>query len=270
MARTVAEIEQVILDAKTAEAGLAGLTSTSKTAIWRLWVKIIALAHWVLENLWDTKAKELQSLAAATVAGTDRWYADQMLKFQYGHALTVNSNGQLVYLVEDEAAQIIAKVAIVTESGVLHIKVAKDNGGLEKLTDAEKVSVESYVNDIKFAGTSHLLFSLDADLVKIQNTKVYYDGKLVLADVQTAVEVAINDYLRNIYFNGYFNLNQFRDAIEAVSGVEGGPDIGSVEAKPAGGVYSSVTREYNPSSGYFAIDPAFPLSDATVIEYIPK
>lgn len=269
MARTLAQIEQVILDAKDAEVGLNGLNSTSKTAIWRLWVKVVATAQFVFETLIDLKIQELKDQAAATVVGTDKWYADRMLEFQYGHSLS-ESNGRLFYLVDDEAARIIKKVATGTESGLLKIKVAKEVAGvLTKLTDAEKVAADSYVQDIKFAGTSHIVVSQDPDLVKITRMKVYYDGKLVLASFQTLVEDAINTYLRDIYFNGYFNINAFRDAVEAVEGAIGGPDIDLLEIKPTAGSYTPVIREYNPASGYFSIDPAFPLSDSAVIEYIP-
>lgn len=268
MARTLAEIEQVILDAKAAEPELDALNSTSKLAIWRLWVKVVALAHLVFETLLDIRLDEIRAAARSVVAGTDAWYASRMLEFQYGYSL-IHERGRLFYLVDDPGSRIIAKVATKTSVGVLLIKVAKDvSGELVKLTDAEKVAVDSYINEIKFAGTNHLLISQDPDLVKLTGMKVYYDGKLILNDVKTAVEQAINDYLRNIFFNGFLNVNAFRDAVELLFGVIGGPDIPMIECKSATGNYVLVTREYNPDSGYFKIDPAFPLSNSAVIEYI--
>jgi len=273
MARTKSEIEQVILAAKAAESGLDALSSTSKTAIWRLWVKITASAHWVFESLIDLKIQEMKDRAAAAVGGTDKWYADRMLEFQYGHSL-VEQDGKLVYLVDDPASRIITKVASKTEvvnaRAVLKLKVAKgDVGSLVKLTDQERTAAWSYLQDILYAGTNISFVSLDADLVKITGMKVYYDGKLILADFKTAFELAINTYLNGIYFNGVFSVNKFRDACEKVPGLIGGPDIPLVEIKPVSGAYTQVAREYNPDSGYFIIDPAFPLSDPSVIEYIP-
>ena len=46
MARTIQEIQTLILQAKAQEPALNELNSTSKVAIWRLWVYIIAVAIW--------------------------------------------------------------------------------------------------------------------------------------------------------------------------------------------------------------------------------
>ena len=64
MARNLNDIQQSILDKKTETTtlstlevlttneknSLSGLTSTSKVAIWRLWVYIVAFAIWTLEK----------------------------------------------------------------------------------------------------------------------------------------------------------------------------------------------------------------------------
>ncbi len=259
MARTLTEIEAEMIAAQAVEPGLAGLTSTSKTAIYRLWRSIVAIAQLVLEQMWDAKQAELEALAESAVPGTEKWYAARSLEFQYGYALT-ESNGKLYYSVIDDAAKIVDKVAVLSNSGIVTIKVAKDNAGtLEKLTSAERVAFQSYINDIKFAGTRTTIVSTDPDLVKLVSFTVYYDGKLNLASFQSAVETAINNYLNGIYFDGALNINKFRDAVEGVSGVEDTGDL-VIQCKPDGGSYAAVTRIYNPSSGYFAIDPAFPLS----------
>ena len=258
MAQTVEEIKAEILAAKAADSNLDGLTSTSKVAIWRLWINIFAMAIRRMQELWDVKKNELEVLTAAAVAGTALWYAERVKDWQYGHNVTV-VDGKATYSIIDEAAQLAAYVAVV-DGLPLKIKVAKDDSGdLVPLSTAEKTSLDSYIKDIKFAGTPHLTISTDADLVKTVAT-VYYDGELILADVKTAVETALQDHLKAIYFDGKFNKNRYRDAAEALTGIVLDIDITSIEIKPDGGSFVTVTREYTAESGYYKHDPANPLS----------
>ena len=263
MARTEEDIYNELVAAKEADTTLSGLTSSSKTAIWRLWLKVISYAQLLLEQLWDRKQLELEAAADAAIAGTDKWYATKVLEWQYGYSL-VEVDGRLKYLTDDEDARLVKKVATTSVSGVLNIKVAKGDP-LEKLTAAELVSLDAYVRDIKFAGTKHVVISTDPDLVHAVAT-VYYDGKLDVTAFATTFEAAINAYLRDIFFNGYFNINRYRDAGEAVIGCKNF-QISSVEIKPDSGSYTAVTLEYNPASGYFLVDPSYPMS--TEFTYVP-
>ncbi len=263
MARTFDEIKAELLNAKAADSTLNGLTSTSKTAIWLLWINIVAYAHLLLEQLWDQKKLELEAAADAAIAGTDKWYAQKVLEWQYGYSL-VEVDGRLKYITDDEDARLVKKVATTSVGGILYIKVAKGDP-LEKLTSVELVSLDAYIRDIKFAGTRHVLVSTDPDLVKSVAT-VYFDGKLDPTLFATQFEAAINAYLFNIFFNGYYNINDYRDAGEEVIGCKDF-QVESVEIKPDSGSYVAVTLEYNPASGYFLVDPAFPMS--TQFTYVP-
>lgn len=265
MAQTIEEIQADIIVAKEADANLSGLTSPSKVSIWLGWVQIVAKAIKTLQDLWDVKKAELEAAAESAVPGTESWYAKRVLEWQYGYPLAEDNKGKLYYLIQDDNAKLVKKVAAITVNRVLQIKVAKGSP-LAPLSSAEKVSLDSYIKAIKFAGTKHVLISTNPDLVKLTGTEVYYDGKLDLPTFQAAFELALNNYLVNIFFNGYLNINKFRDAGEAVPGTVDF-QTGVVEAKEDGGSYVNITLNYNPVSGYFKIDPAFPLS--TQITYIP-
>ena len=265
MARTVAEIKASIIAAKEAEAGLNGLTSTSNTAIWILWVNIVSLAIYTLEALWDVKKAELEQAALDAEAGTPRWYAARVLEWQYGYSLSV-VNGKLVYTIDDPDARLITKVATPVEGNILKVKVAKGTDTLEPLTSDERTSLDSYVRDIKFAGTSHIVISTQPDLIKQTGAIVYYDGKLDLAAFKLSFETALKQHLKGIYFDGYFNVNRYRDAGERVPGCIDFM-VGTIQIKPNAGVYTTVTLNYNPFSGYFDYDPSFSIE--SVITYIP-
>jgi hypothetical protein len=265
MARTVAEIKASIIAAKEAEASLNGLTSTSNTAIWILWVNIVALAIYTVEVLWDLKKAELEQAALDAEAGTPRWYAARVLEWQYGYSLNV-IDGKLKYTIDDADARLVTKVATPVEAGVLKVKVAKGADTLAPLTSEERVSLDAYMRDIKFAGTDHVVISTSPDLIKQTGAVVYYDGKLDLAAFKLAFETALKQHLKSIYFDGFFNVNRYRDAGERVPGVVDFM-VGTIQIKPTGGSFTTVTLNYNPVSGWFDYDPSFTIE--TVITYTP-
>ena len=101
MARTLQEIEAQIIAEKDTRPELAGLTSTSATAIWRLWVYIIAFAIWTQEVLFDKYQAEMRDMIDDLRPGTLRWYQQKCLEYQFGDVLQY-INGQYVYDPIDE------------------------------------------------------------------------------------------------------------------------------------------------------------------------
>jgi hypothetical protein len=272
MAKTLPEIENIITAQVEAEAALNDINTTSQTGIFASIRRFVARVWQQFEFNLELYKSEIDSIAANAIPGTNKWYAEKALAFQYGDALTV-INGVPTYAVVDTEAQIIkySSSVDVEVDGVIitQVKVAKQSAGLPvKLSSAELTGFTSYLNAIKFAGTRTQPVSIDADLVWIK-ADIYYDGKLILAEVQTAVETAINTYLNGILYDGVLNINRLRDAIEAVNGVTpGGVDIDFVKAKPAAGAYSTIDRVYSPQSGYYLLDEDYPLNDSAQLNYI--
>lgn len=91
MARTIAEIQNEILDEKKKQASLNELTdpsNTSKTSIWRLWINIVATAIWVHEKI-------VEKNALISRPHTLNWYREQALNFHYGSSLDPNSSKEM-------------------------------------------------------------------------------------------------------------------------------------------------------------------------------
>ena len=84
MARTIAQIQQSIIDSKNADATLSALSSSSNVAIWKLWSYIVAVCQWVLENLFDLHKSEVTAIIAAQKPHTLQWYVTKAKAFQYG------------------------------------------------------------------------------------------------------------------------------------------------------------------------------------------
>ncbi|MGP1501889.1 MAG: nucleotidyltransferase [Bergeyella cardium] len=269
MARSIEEIKEEILRAKEQEAALEGLNSTSKTAIWRLWVYITAFAIWTLEKLFDTHKSEVSEMLKQLKPHTARWYRNKALAFQYGFDLLPDSDQfNNANATEDEINNSkIIKYSAVTESEVesrLIVKIATEQGGeLQPISGGQKASFDAYMNEIKDAGVRITVINYLPDILRLQ-MRIYRDP-LVLDENGTSirmgnkpVEEAIKKYLKNLPFNGELVLAHLVDELQKVEGVKI-PHIILAESKwiDAGtngyGNFQTIDVKKIPVSGYFKI-----------------
>jgi hypothetical protein len=224
MARTIADIQQSIIDAKNAEPVLLDLNSSSNVAIWRLWTYVIAVCIWTLENLFDFHKSEVSNIIATEKAHTLQWYVMKAKQFQYGIALPDDSDSYLE-ISSDPAVAIIRYAAAVELANLVRIKVAKMvAGSLEGLIAAEQLAFSAYMNRIKDAGVRLQLTSGDPDNLRLK-LRVHYDP-LILSNTgarldggsSTPVKDAIKVFLGNLPFNGLFVLNNLITGLQAIDG----------------------------------------------------
>lgn len=291
MARTVQQIYDSIIAEKDAKSLLQDLSpaadnyqtflndlnSPSKVAVWRLWIYIVAIVMWTQEQLWEVYKADLLEIAGAANVGTRQWYRDQVLNFQYGYSLTYNNEKlRYEYAVIDEAAKIVKHVAVEVVSGSIRIKTAKEVGGVRTpLSTAELASVNAFIDTIYLPGDSVAAVSFNADLMKV-TAEIHYDplvlntdGSLIVSPSIFPVHDAINEYLRNLDFNGDFNSVFLVDAIQASTGVKF-PVITNIEAKYGVAAYANVNNVYSSIAGYIKHDdtPGNSLDD--LLTFIPN
>jgi len=268
MSRTYAEIEQEILDAKAANAGLDQLNSISKFAIWRLWVSVVALCMYIQEQLWEVYQSELIEYAETKQTHTLRWYRDQVLRFRYGKALIWDGTKftwpALVGAETVDTLEIVKQAAVVETPGVLQVKAAKVVSGLlAALSGTEITALEAYVNQIKDAGNKISVISTTADDLQVTAT-VYVDplvidittGELIATPGFKPVDEAINNYINeenDLNFNGEFRRTFLIDAIQNAEGVID-PVVTSVKSRYGVIAYAEITEGVVPFSGYFTVD----------------
>ena len=266
MARTIAQIEQAIIDAKNAEAGLAGLNSTSRTAIWRLWIYVMAFVFHTLEELFDAHKTEVATIVASQKAHTTGWYVTKAKAFQYGVALPTDSD---TYPTVDESALIVtqaaAKEVLVGTNFRLRLKVAKGTGTLTNLDAGEVSALETYFSRIKDAGVRLEIITGTGDTLQI-GCNIYYDplvldnsGARLDGTATTPLQDAITSYLTDMgtnNFDGAINLNKLIDVMLAVEGIT---DATIVVAQSYYAATSPVpfTARYEPHDGYFVFDPSY-------------
>lgn len=252
MARTIAQIQQEILDRKALEPALSSLTNPSQYAIWRMWVYLIATIIYVHEQLWDVQRVALEAQIAAQKPGTRSWYADQVLAWQFGYSVQL-VDGVPGYSVDDPAAQLAKRVSVQEGSspGTISIKVAKEVSGSPAPLDApEKASLEAYLDEVKFAGRAITVTSVAADEANVVLT-YYYDAQLDAAAVQTAVIAAINAYFTGIDFGGVYFKMRLIDAVQAVPGVvDVDSDAATITFTDHLSVVTNDPRRYVMTAGY--------------------
>jgi hypothetical protein len=258
MARTRQEIYDSLEAELVANPTLAPLAANvSKTAIWRLLLWVFAYGANIVEVLFDAFIVEVENKGKAAKVGNAQWYQVRILEFQYGDNLAYQ-NGIYQYVVLDETKKIVSHCSVVSGfdplvGGVLNIKIAKQDGeNLTGLDLDEMAALRSYINKVRFAGTKFKLVSTTGDILKI-GFHVYFDPIIPLALLKTNVETVIANYVKNLPFDGIFNITKLIDLVQAVDGVKDCVFINAASKPYSGASYTAITRESNPYGGYYTI-----------------
>lgn len=207
MARTIAEIQNEILEEKKKQPSLEKLTNDSKTAIWKLWINIVATAIWVHEKI-------VEKNALISRPHTLNWYREQALNFHYGMPLDPDSSNGMSLIWKDglyqfdteglsddeiEASKIIKHCAVSeidletvlnpdsspkeilsdyfhNKVGVVFIKVAtvKDEKISRIDVPNQLFAFKEYIAKIKDAGNQVYISSDQGDILKL-SLNVYID-----------------------------------------------------------------------------------------------
>lgn len=238
----------------TSQRLLSDLSSPSKVAVWRLLLWVMAFGIWIHEQLWDDFLEDVNALIASAVPGTLRWYQREALKFQLGYELVWDGN-KYVYPVIDEAARIITRCAIQDNGGIIRTKVAKGTSPVQ-LDGPEEIAFNSYMQQIKFAGSNLLIVNFPSDKLRFQ-IDIHYNAQLDIASVRANCEHAITNYLANLEFNGRVIAAKITDSIQAVEGVVI-PVINFLDKYTQDAPsWQAVGVEYQTSAGYAEVSPSY-------------
>lgn len=257
MARTISQIQQALLDQVAADGTLGTLlTSTSNVAIWRLWTYVVAFCQWTIESLFDLHVDEVNSIIATQRPHTLQWYVTKAKQFQNGDNLVIDTD---TYALIDTTKQIISYAAAVEVNEGVRLKIAKNDGtDLTNLTSGELTAFTTYMQLVKDAGVFLNITSGVADHLKL-DLGIYYNA-LILNSTgarldgtgNTPIQDAIDNYLKNLPFNGLYANYKLLAALAAVDGVVL-PKLNDAQAKYGALSYSAIDTEYNPDSGYLRV-----------------
>lgn len=280
MARKINVIYTEIIEAKQAEAHLAGLNSqagetmqdfvaqlsNSRVSIWRMWCFILAFFLWLEEKKNDIFEQEFEEKAKQKQPTTLKWYQQKVLRFLTGKPLVWNDN--LSQFIQEttpaddiEALRIVKHCAVTKSPNKLRVKIAGDNAGVPTiLPTAQATAVESFLAQIASAGDNIEVVNNTADKIKIEldayvNPLVINigNGELHNEAGVKPVENAIKDYLFNLDFNGRFVRTYFIDRMQQAQGVSN-IDLNILEHKYAGFPFTDIDVSVVPDAGYFEIE----------------
>lgn len=279
MARTIEAIYAELLIQKEADPDLAVLSSTSKTAVWRLWLYVVAYAIWVLEVLFDVHKQEVSDALLQLKPHTARWYRNKALAFQFGFDLYADTDvfNNESYNEEQISASKIIKYAAVTEAtneSRLIIKIATEDGNAElsPILPGQKESFDAYIEEIRDAGVKITTINYLPDILRL-HIKIYYDPLVLTSSgvsILTAkkpVEIALKEFMKELPFDGELILSSLVDKLQQTEGVDIPHLVSAASSWIDGegsdyGSFENISVKKIPISGYFKIE------DFTNVEYI--
>ncbi|MEO7977783.1 nucleotidyltransferase [Flavobacterium sp.] len=230
MARQIELIQKEMLDGIAANSDLVQLNSTSKVAIYRLIVFVVAYSIWLLESIFDKHRIDIDTALYEQKSGTPRWYRNMSLDFQFGFDLITDSDkfdnsGFTSDQIEDSKIIKYCSVKESLESNRLILKVASEQGDeLAPLTETQITSFKQYLIEFQYAGVKINVVNNPADKL-VLNMSVYRDV-LVLDENGSSilnggkpVETAIKNYMKALPFDGELVINDLIEKLRAVDGV---------------------------------------------------
>jgi hypothetical protein len=246
---------------------IPGLTSTSSVAYWRTWAFIVAVSQNLMEQRFAVLQTEIENTAAQAAPETTAWIQNQVLLFQYGNIIQINTNLSISYPLPALPLIINNCAVIGNGSGGIIIKVTSASG---LLSTAQENALLSYLDQILGADINFTVINALPDILDIFGT-VYYNGQYSGSIVQNVTD-SINNYITNIGFNGTIKISDIIDAIRGVVGVtDFVPNIiwaaANGSSYPTSGIYlmnygQILGREYNTISGQIQIDSSNPISSS--------
>lgn len=226
MSRTLTEIYNEAVETRNKYLELTELTNDSKMSIINAFTWVTAAAIYSFETLLDIFTTDIAKTFTQRINGTSAYYANAMLKWQYGDDLIINDEGTAFhYATEDTTKRLITHVSYQEyyneefKDNILILKVASGEGrSLSQLSDEELIAARAYLNQIKFAGVKCNVVSRRGDVL-VPRLTVYYDGAITKEELYDNIDTALIDFIVNMKFDSLVYSQKIIDAIQKVEHV---------------------------------------------------
>ncbi|ROH98275.1 nucleotidyltransferase [Chryseobacterium sp. G0240] len=268
--RTLDEIYNSLLERKATYPALDALNSTSNTAVWKNILYVVAFLIWTHEQIFAQHKQEVSQQINEEKAHTPRWYRKMSLAFQHGFSLLTDSDQFDNRGLSDEEIlpYKIIKYCAVTEAekeSRLIIKIATESGGiLQPITEDQKTAFEYYISEIRDAGVQTTVINFLPDKLRVflkikRDPNVIDSNGVSIIAGNEPVKEALQQFMRELPFNGELILNKMVDKLQIIDGVIN-PHLITVKTAwidPIAGSYGSyenIEISKIPVSGYYTID----------------
>ena len=226
MSLTLTEIYNEAVETRNKYLELTELTNDSKMSIINAFTWVTAAAIYSFETLLDVFTTDIAKTFTQRINGTSAYYANAMLKWQYGDDLIINDEGTAFhYATEDTTKRLITHVSYQEyyneefKDNILILKVASGEGrSLSQLSDEELIAARAYLNQIKFAGVKCNVVSRRGDVL-VPRLTVYYDGAITKEELYDNIDTALIDFIVNMKFDSLVYSQKIIDAIQKVEHV---------------------------------------------------
>lgn len=226
MSRTLTEIYNEAVETRNKYLELTELTNDSKMSIINAFTWVTAATIYSFETLLDVFTTDIAKTFTQRINGTSAYYANAMLKWQYGDDLIINDEGTAFhYATEDTTKRLITHVSYQEyyneefKDNILILKVASGEGrSLSQLSDEELIAARAYLNQIKFAGVKCNVVSRRGDVL-VPRLTVYYDGAITKEELYDNIDTALIDFIVNMKFDSLVYSQKIIDAIQKVEHV---------------------------------------------------
>jgi hypothetical protein len=275
---------QSVIDAYQLTTGNTFEQEFSVVSIESILFYCVAYAVWLIYSFFDLFKTEINDAVANYTHPTLGFFADKIKTFQFGDNVIV---GKDIYDntgltdAQIEAKQVIKYASAVEQSfsngrfGV-RVKVAGEDGAGARviLPDVQFAAAKVFLKIFKPGGTYVELTTNDADYLTLK-LRIYYNplvlnnlGQRLDGTDNEPLQTAIDTHLKNLPFNGIFNLTAFTDAMQLVDGVAD-PRILSAQTKYAALPFTDVVDVVVPDAGYLKIyNPTTDLQIEWVANYV--
>jgi hypothetical protein len=226
MSRTIKEIYNEAVRERNKRMELTEFSNDSKMSIMNGLTWAFSAVIYSFETLLDVFAIDISTTINNRINGTPTYYANALLQYQKGDVLTVREDGLAFgYTSVDETKRIITQVSYsesandVNLDNKLILKVATGTkGNLSAIPPEELVVINTYINQIKFAGTRIEVTSRNGDVL-IPRVSVFYDGAVMESEIYDAIEEMLNEYIMNIDFDAGVYVSKVMETIKKVEHV---------------------------------------------------
>ncbi|QEE51031.1 nucleotidyltransferase [Flavobacterium alkalisoli] len=270
MARQISEIQNEMLLAIANDSVLSLVfTSTSATAMFRLFTYIVAVSIGTMENLFDTHDAEVATTLFNQKSGRLPWYRTMALAFLYGFDLVTDHDYFDTTGATDEqieAAKVVKYCAVneAEDSSTVIIKIAgEENGVLAPIPLEQKEAFEAYMEEVKWAGVDLEIINFLPDRlylsIQVKRDALVLDANgISILNGNNPVNEAIQAYMKELPFNGELRLNHLIDRLQVVPGVIDATILNAetswIDAETAGyGDLQPLNIATIPESGYFEV-----------------
>ena len=221
--RTIDEIFKTMIAEKERHTELSRLTNASSASIWRLMLYIVAVIANTVEKLFDLHKSEIEGLIKQLVPGRAEWYARKALDFLKDELLPIEDEFGVEIPDEEIENKKVVKYAVAVEDremANLTLKIAGTQGDeLVRLDDDTEAQFCEYMRQIKYAGVKINIINRDADLFSCI-INIRYNPLLQPTTVSDNCIAAIENYLKNLPFNGEYSNMALVDTVQQVDGVK--------------------------------------------------